>query len=287
MEIARPHQPRMLATLTALVMVFVLAVATPARAIGAFDNGLVATKAEAYPDGTWYGWCKVFVNDMLRQASGGQIQLSGYVQGYIDAGAVEVTSANATRGDVIQVTPAGSVDGNAESLYDARENALHTAIILTNNGGGNFWVIDSNWKSSEPKKVFRHSFNPYTWTAAKQRPSDVRIWRFGTVSTAGGSAGSSLSVNVTSQLTDGGSVQHVYTGTSTGGVYETWWSPTSNGTHTSKVGTVSGAVTAISSQVTGGSVQHVYTGTSTGGVYETWWSPTSNGTQTSKVATVS
>jgi len=154
-----------------------------AEAVGSFDNGAVATAAEQYANSAWGGQCKQFANNAIKSASGNTINLTGYQQGYANAGGVEVSSANAVRGDIIQVTPNGSVDSNVEWYYDQGYTALHTAIVLANYGGGNFSVIDSNWGNNS--LVQRHSFNPYSWAASKPGGGIVKIWRMGTVSSGG------------------------------------------------------------------------------------------------------
>ena len=129
-------------------------------------NAAIADVAERSPDGSYGGWCKVFANNVVSQASGGRLRPSGYQEGWARLGK-EVGAAEASRGDIIQVTPAGSDDQTAEALA----GKLHTAIILRNEGNGSFAVIDSNYVKS--MAVFRHSWNPYTWAPG----ANVKIWR--------------------------------------------------------------------------------------------------------------
>ncbi len=144
----------------------------------AFPNSSIAATAERSTDG---GQCIIFVNNVLREVSGGRINLSawghGYQRTYAVNGAKLVSISRATRGDVIQVTPAGTAD----SWKGPEFMPLHTAIIRRNLGGGNFDVIDSNW--SHNGKVQRHLLNPSSW-AASRGGGIVKIWRFGTVATA-------------------------------------------------------------------------------------------------------
>lgn len=135
-------------------------------------SAAIADNAEAHSDGSWGDQCKIFANKVIQAATG--LTLHGYQQGYRDAGATEVPAAAAVRGDVIQVTPWGSVDSTATSMWRAGLGHLHTAIILRNRGDGSFDVIDSNWVGYE--RVGHHNaFNPTTWA-----PRDtVRIWHFG------------------------------------------------------------------------------------------------------------
>lgn len=144
-------------------------------AIVLVDSGAsaaIADNAEGHSDGSWGDQCKIFANKVIKAATG--LTLRGYQQGYRDAGATEVSAEAAVRGDIIQVTPGGSVDSTATSMWRAGLGRLHTAIILRNRGDGSFDVIDSNWVGYE--RVGHHNaFNPTTWA-----PRDtVRIWHFG------------------------------------------------------------------------------------------------------------
>ncbi|GIH10330.1 hypothetical protein Rhe02_83970 [Rhizocola hellebori] len=120
----------------------------------------------------------MFVRDRVSEASGGTVVPYGYQQGFANAGGVEVSASQAVRGDVIQVTPAGSTDATAESMYNPAhsDSRLHTAIIRQNLGDGSFAVIDSNWNNNQ--LVSRHNLNPYTWASG----SIIKIWRLGTAS---------------------------------------------------------------------------------------------------------
>jgi surface antigen len=79
-------------------------------------------------------------------------------------------------------------------------------------------------------------------------------------------------------------VQHVYSGTSTGKIYETWWGPNSPTPTTWLVMNVGSDVNGISGQITPDGVQHVYYGTQTGTVGELWWGPNSNGVRAGQAA---
>jgi surface antigen len=106
-----------------------------------------------------------------------------------------------------------------------------------------------------------------------------------------GPPGSRTPVTVGSGPTAGGEpplppklVQHVYSATSSGAVYETYYGPGVSRT-TSQIATVGSGVVGVSSQVTSGEVQHVYSATSSGAVYETYYGPGVSST-TSQIATV-
>ena len=177
-----------------IVMVFAVMVggiatgAVPAHASGTYNNANIATDALAdmgadpAPGG---GQCKAFANAMVNQASGGTQSPSGYQSGWAAAGGTQVDPANAVEGDIIQITPAGSDDQTAESIYDAHLNAdgssppayhLHTAIIVSNNGNDSFTVVDANFTATNT--VGKHTFDPYTWANG----SIIDIWRMGTAS---------------------------------------------------------------------------------------------------------
>ncbi len=153
--------------------------APSAYAVGSFANSSVADAAENSPNGSRGGQCKMFGNNAVFFGSGQKVRLSGYHDGYKAAGGVEVTHADAVRGDIIQITPSGSTDATAESMYNLSNptKRLHTAIIVKNNGGGNFDVIDSNFSTNNDELVRRHALNPYTWA----KGSNTKIWRMGTV----------------------------------------------------------------------------------------------------------
>lgn len=144
----------------------------PAQAL---DAAKVLATAQAARNGDSRGQCKVFVNTVVAAASGGRITLSRYHAGYAEAGAVEVPLGEAGPGDIIQVTPAGSTDATAESLW-RRGGPLHSAVVERNLGGGRFAVIDSNWNGDE--RVSRHVFAPQEWAASKGG-GIIKAWRFG------------------------------------------------------------------------------------------------------------
>ncbi|MFL1376434.1 MULTISPECIES: hypothetical protein [unclassified Nocardiopsis] len=134
---------------------------SPALAVGQYANERIADIALSRV-GQRGGQCKEFANVVVRDASGGsQWPAPGYHSGFQRAGGVTVTTANARKGDIIQV-------GNDEN------GRLHTAIVVSNQGGGSFWVVDSNWVSNET--VGQHAFN-LSWGNGR----DTRIWRMGKV----------------------------------------------------------------------------------------------------------
>jgi hypothetical protein len=197
--------------------------ATPAHASGSYNNATIATDGLAdlgqnpAPGG---GQCKAFANAMVIAASSGTQSPSGYQTGWANAGGVAVSSANAAEGDIIQITPAGSTDLTAESLYNYSNPAdrLHTAIIVKNNGNDSFTVVDANFTATNT--VGEHTFDPYTWAAG----SIVDIWRMGTVTGgSGGSGGSSTGSRLSAVSLPSGQAM-VYWKGSDSGLWSAYWS---------------------------------------------------------------
>jgi hypothetical protein len=93
---------------------------------------------------------------------GTQWPVPGYHSGFQNAGGIEVSATSATKGDIIQV-------GDHDDAWP-----LHTAIVVSNLGGGHFNVVDSNYQSDEI--VRQHDYQP---------PSGARFWRMGTVGNGG------------------------------------------------------------------------------------------------------
>lgn len=135
------HRPALAAILVAVVAVLSLG-AHPVRVAAAPPPASpVASVALSY-DGTWQGQCWTFVKKVVKEATGREMGFD-YRQGFFDAGAIEVSAANALPGDIIQI--ANDADTSASADY----NGLHTSIILNNLGGGRFDVIDSNMNFDE------------------------------------------------------------------------------------------------------------------------------------------
>jgi hypothetical protein len=131
-----PHRPALAAILVAVVAVLSFgAHAARVDAAPPTPNPMVAV-ALSY-DGTSQGQCWIFVKNVVREATGHEMGFD-YRQGFFDAGAIEVSAADAQPGDIIQI--ANDADTSASADY----NGLHTSIILANLGGGSFDVIDSN-----------------------------------------------------------------------------------------------------------------------------------------------
>jgi surface antigen len=74
--------------------------------------------------------------------------------------------------------------------------------------------------------------------------------------------------------TDG--VRHIYSGTSTGKLYETWWDA-NHAPSTHLVANIGADIEGISAHQTADGNQHVYYGTQGGTIGEMWWGPNSGG----------
>ncbi|HXU23819.1 MAG TPA: hypothetical protein VN697_07300 [Tepidiformaceae bacterium] len=131
------HRPALAAILVAFVAVLSLSAVTFASADSSSPiTNPIAVTALKY-EGTYQGQCWVFMKKVVFEATGQEIGFD-YRQGYFDAGATEVSAADAQQGDIIQIA------NDADTSPDASYDGLHTAIILRNNGDGTFDVVDSN-----------------------------------------------------------------------------------------------------------------------------------------------
>ncbi len=158
------HRAALAAILVAVVALLALSVASVTAAAPP-SNPLVATAAQY--DGSWQGECWIFVKKVVREATGQEMGFD-YRQGYFDAGAIEVTSANAQPGDIIQIA------SDANSGPNADYPGLHTSIVVENLGGGRFHVIDSNQNYDG---VVHHRDNYSPSDAAGRYGLNVHIYR--------------------------------------------------------------------------------------------------------------
>lgn len=159
----------------AAVLATALADASPSLASAAnlFPNQRIANIALSHPEGSWGGQCYVFVNAVLSAASGGQVHIGGahtYYGAYARAGGVLVSAGQAQAGDIIQIS-----NPNNDNVY---YRGMHTAIIVSNLGGGTFDVVDSNWGYTE--RVHHHHLNPYR-LIVRGTGESVQFWRMGQV----------------------------------------------------------------------------------------------------------
>jgi len=160
---------RRLLVLSVVVLALMFVVA-PARAVGAYDNALIADKALSYV-GQWGGnatreagrsgasgiytttpqpgdgQCPAFVNEIVWIVSGHTQWTAGHGSGafadFLYYGN-EITDINQlVRGDIVQkyVSPTD----------------LHTFIIVSRASGNTFNVVDSNWSLTNDELVRAHT----------------------------------------------------------------------------------------------------------------------------------
>ena len=123
---------------------------------------------EALKDlGTWQGQCFTWVKKVVDRATPYTMGW-GYRDGYLGAGAVEVSISEAVRGDIIQLAN--------DSISGSSYIGLHTAIILTPLGNGRFDAIDSNQNWGEIVRL-RPGYDPLA-SAARYSGISVHVYRF-------------------------------------------------------------------------------------------------------------
>jgi len=113
------------------------------------------------------GQCWTFMKQVVAEATGRQIGFD-YRLGFFEAGAYEVSAAEAQEGDIIQIA------SDANTSPWASYPGLHTAIVLENLGGGRFNAIDSNQNWDEWVRL-RPNYDPYA--AAARYGLQVHIYR--------------------------------------------------------------------------------------------------------------
>lgn len=177
-------QNRVALALVAVAIMTVTLVSSPTQARAEGTGSPIADAALRHLD-THGGQCWTFMQQVVAEATGIRVGGPGYRQGYLNAGAIEVSAAEAAAGDIIQI--ASDSDPGWGSYP-----GLHTAIVLKNLGGGRFDAIDSNQDWDEWVNL-RPNYDPYA--AAARHGLQVHIYRF-----SGGSAGATP---VSFQLADG------------------------------------------------------------------------------------
>lgn len=118
--------------------------------------------------GTYQGECWPWVKRVVFEATGREIGFD-YREGFLEAGAIEVSAADAGPGDVIQVAL------DSWTSPDADYPGLHTAIIIRNRGDGTFDAIDSNQLWDGVVRL-RPGYDPFA--QAQASGLQVRIYRF-------------------------------------------------------------------------------------------------------------
>lgn len=129
--------------LCAFVVVAMCASLTVSQASAAEDSASVGVGANAVTawaasavgqqQGECFPWVRRVVQSVLGVTIGNDYRL-----GYLQAGAVEVTPQAARAGDIIQIAK------DADTSPFADYAGLHTALVIDNQGGGKFRVVDSN-----------------------------------------------------------------------------------------------------------------------------------------------
>jgi len=196
----RPLPARLLSIGALLVLVVLVGVASngqPARA-QSYDSAIAQRALQDL--GTYQGDCWPWVKRVVQDATGKTMGF-GYISGYIQGGAVQVSMEEARAGDVIQISDPSNPDPGA--YY----NGLHTALILENLGGGVFNAIDSN-QNWDGMVNLRPNYKPFARAASLGLA--VHIWRF---EGSAGSPGVSIAAPAEPDRPAGSQPARVATGT--------------------------------------------------------------------------
>ena len=130
-----PHRPARAAILLAIVAI-IAAAGFAQRTTATTPSSAIAERA-IQDLGSWQGECWQWMKKVVAEATGQTVGFD-YRAGYFEAGAIEVSAAEAGPGDIVQIA------SDSWTSPDADYAGLHTAIILRANGDGTFDVIDSN-----------------------------------------------------------------------------------------------------------------------------------------------
>jgi hypothetical protein len=165
-----PHRLALAGTLAAVIAVISVTAAFAASTgnQSASPTNPIAATALKY-DGTWQGECWVFAKKVVFEATGREMGFD-YRQGYLDAGAVEVSVAEAVAGDIIQIADDSNTKPDADYL------GLHTFIVTENLGNGVFNGVDSNQKLDGVVHK-RDAYDPAAM-AARYSNLNYHIYRF-------------------------------------------------------------------------------------------------------------
>jgi PKD repeat protein len=141
-----------------------------------YSNGLAVTNEQILNQALIHsgeenvGQCKVFVQDVLGEV--GIVLGQGYRNCYLQIGNEILSENSVAPGDIIQV----SHDTNPE----VDTTHVHTAVVLENQGNGNFEVIHSNWDPPYGEDVSINVVNPSNW-ANQWANWSAHFYRLGTV----------------------------------------------------------------------------------------------------------
>jgi hypothetical protein len=173
MPLSQQHRPALAAILVAVVAVlFATLAGSPAKAATPPSNPILD---RALLDlGSYQGECWTWMKEVVLEATGRTVGFD-YRDGFLEAGAVEVSLLAAGPGDIIQI-----VD-DAWTTPDADYPGLHTAIIVSAHGDGTFGAIDSNQNFDGVVRL-RPGYDPAALSAA--RGLNFHIYRLSGVSSA-------------------------------------------------------------------------------------------------------
>lgn len=148
----------------------------------AFSSGAHRAHAESVPEAgnaiasqalvdldTYQGQCYTWMQRVVSAAIGVDVG-NDYRQGYLDAGFVELSLADAELGDIIQIDDDSDTDGSSEFP------GLHTLIVLQNLGDGTFTGVDSN-QNLDGMVRFRENYDPAAM-AARYEGASVHVYRY-------------------------------------------------------------------------------------------------------------
>lgn len=148
----------------------------------AFSSGAHRARAESVPEAgnaiasqalldldTYQGQCYTWMQRVVSAAIGVDVG-NDYRQGYLDAGFVEVSLADADLGDIIQIDDDSDTDGSSEFP------GLHTLIVLQNLGDGTFTGVDAN-QNLDGMVRFRENYDPAAM-AARYDGASFHVYRY-------------------------------------------------------------------------------------------------------------
>lgn len=118
---------------------------------------------------TYQGQCYTWMQRVVSAAIGVDVG-NDYRQGYLEAGFVEVSLAEADLGDIIQIDDDSDTDGSSEFP------GLHTLIVLQNLGDGTFTGVDSN-QNLDGMVRFRENYDPAA-KAARYEGASFHVYRY-------------------------------------------------------------------------------------------------------------
>lgn len=188
-SVARVTPLRALLLLLAVIALGRIALtSTPTASAAEPENGPIAATALSHL-GTHGGQCWTFMRQVVAEATGRTVGFD-YRLGFFEAGAVEVSAAEAMNGDIIQIA------NDANTAPWAYYPGQHTAIILENLGGGVFDAVDSNQNWDEWVRL-RPNYNPYA--SAARYGLQVHIYRI----PGGGPGNAAIPASIAAAPSDG------------------------------------------------------------------------------------